>query len=98
MYFSMVKDSHGDFNSNPIALDNKTNSFFNVLLLVARPYAVPCSPGVEAAKHTGYKFLISVWFHFFFLNWPNYIVENKHLKKMTSTNDFLSFSLPIDSK
>ena len=98
----MVKDSHGDFNSNPIALDNKTNSFFNVLLLAARtaprtPYALPCSLEVEASKHTGYKFLISVWFHFF-LNWPNYIVENKHLKKMTSTNDFLSFSLPIDSK
>ena len=82
MYFSMVKDSHGDFNLNLIALDNKTNSFLW---------------GVEAAKHTGYKFLISVWFHFF-LNWPNYIVENKHLKKMTSKNDFLSFSLPIDSK
>ena len=97
MYVFFYGQGFGDFNLNLIALDNKTNSFFNVLLLVARPYAVPCSPGVEAAKHTGYKFLISVWFHFF-LNWPNYIVENKHLKKMTSTNDFLSFSLPIDSK
>ena len=54
MYFSMVKDSHGDFNSNSIALDNKTNSFFNVLLLAARaaprtPYTVPSSQYVAAA-------------------------------------------------
>ena len=42
MYFSMIKDSHGDFNSNPFALDNKKIRFLihnYVLLLTTRTAA-----------------------------------------------------------
>ena len=56
MYVFFYGQGFGDFNLNLIALDNKTNSFLCSLTSSAHSAthavrrAVPCSPGVEAAK------------------------------------------------